>query len=96
MIAQITQTEEPYPAVRVAALRALIKCTQAVKFIPTSDANIFPEYILPRLARLCHDKNGLVRAEFAANLAEVSWNIIFQKTQLTANRMGRMKNFYCL
>ena len=73
----------------MAALRALIKCTQAVKFIPTSDANIFPEYILPRLARLCHDKNDLVRAEFAANLAEVSWNI-FQKNQLTA-RMGRMK-----
>ena len=60
-----------FPSVRIAAFQALLKCVKAVKFIPNSEANIFPEYILPRLLPLCHDRNDLVRAAFASNIAEV-------------------------
>ena len=63
--------KQPSPAVQIAAIQALIKCVKAVKYVPTSDANMFPDYILPRLLPLCINKSDLVRAEFAANLAEV-------------------------
>ncbi len=45
--------------------------------VPLSDANIFPEYILPNLMPLCHDRNDLVRAAFASNISVVNFlNII--------------------
>jgi hypothetical protein len=48
-----------------------------VTAVPLSDANIFPEYILPNLMPLCHDRNDLVRAAFASNISVVNFlNII--------------------
>ncbi len=41
--------------------------------VPLSDANIFPEYILPNLMPLCHDRNDLVRAAFASNISVVNF-----------------------
>ena len=40
--------------------------------VPLSDANIFPEYILPNLVPLCNDRNDLVRAAFASRIAEIA------------------------
>jgi hypothetical protein len=68
---QITQLSDRFPSVRIAALCCLIDCTRAVTAVPLSDANIFPEYILPNLMPLCHDRNDLVRAAFACNISVV-------------------------
>ena len=43
-----------------------------VKHVPSSDANVFPEYILPAVVPLCHDKNEMVRSALARHIAEVS------------------------
>ncbi|KAK4877531.1 hypothetical protein RN001_010037 [Aquatica leii] len=43
-----------------------------VKHIPRSDANIFPEYILPSLASLAVDSNTSVRAAYAQNIATLA------------------------
>jgi phosphoinositide-3-kinase regulatory subunit 4 len=69
---QITQLSDRFPSVRIAALCSLIDCIRSVTVVPLSDANIFPEYILPSLMPLCHDRNDLVRAAFASNISVVS------------------------
>lgn len=43
-----------------------------MKHIPRSDANIFPEYILPALAPLAVDPNTCVRAAYAQNIATLA------------------------
>ena len=68
----IVQLTDHFPRVRIAAFRSLIKCLKAVKKIPTSDTNIFPEYILPNLLPLSHDRNELVRVAFATGIAEIA------------------------
>ena len=68
----ITKLRDHFPSVRIAAFRALTSCVRAVKRIPISDANIFPEYILPNLFPLCHDRNDLVRATFASGIADIA------------------------
>lgn len=52
-----------------------------MKKIPRSDANIFPEYILPGLAPLATDPSTCVRAAYAknvANLAEIALRYLEQ------------------
>lgn len=68
----ITKLRDHFPSVRIAAFKALTSCVRAVKRIPISDANIFPEYILVNLIPLCHDRNDLVRATFASGIAEIA------------------------
>ena len=68
----ITKLKDHFPSVRIAAFQSLSSCVLAVKRIPLSDANIFPEYILPNLFPLCHDRNDLVRATFASGIAEIA------------------------
>ncbi len=62
---------DPFPAVRMCAVRSLHSCLKAVDSVPPSDANVFPEYILPALNPLCSDKNQQVRADLARNIAGV-------------------------
>ena len=45
--------------------------SREVKHVPSSDANVFPEYILPSIVPLCHDKNEMVRSALARHIAEV-------------------------
>ena len=61
-----------FPSARIAAFNCITDCVQAVEHVPLSDANIFPEYILPNLQPLCHDRNDLVRSAFASRIAEVA------------------------
>ena len=62
---------DSFASVRIQALRALLTCLKAVDKVPMSDANIFPVYILPHIQPLCHDKNDMVRAALAEQLAQV-------------------------
>jgi phosphoinositide-3-kinase regulatory subunit 4 len=41
---------DPFPCVRVRAIYTVTSCLELVKSVPCSDANIFPEYVLPGLA----------------------------------------------
>lgn len=68
----ITLLSDKFPSVRIAAFVCLSKCVRSVHTVPLSDANIFPEYILPNLLPLCHDRNELVRSAFAASIAEIA------------------------
>ena len=68
----IPKLRDNFPTVRISALQSLSSCICAVKRIPVSDANIFPEYILPNLLPFCHDRNELVRVKFASCIAEIA------------------------
>ena len=63
---QITLLTDRFATVRIAAFHCITECVKAVTNVPLSDANIFPEYILPNLVPLCNDRNDLVRAAFAS------------------------------
>jgi hypothetical protein len=47
---QIHLVHDPFPRVRVRAIHTVTRCLELVKAVPCSDANIFPEYVLPGLA----------------------------------------------
>lgn len=47
---QMHLAHDPFPRVRVRAIHTLTSCLELVKSVPCSDANIFPEYVLPGLA----------------------------------------------
>ena len=68
----MTKLKDHFPSVRIAAFQAITSCVQVIKRIPLSDANIFPDYILPNLIPLCHDRNDRVRATFASGIAEIA------------------------
>ena len=46
---QLYLVNDPFPHVRAEAVRSLTHCLSRVKSVPISDANTFPEYILPQL-----------------------------------------------
>ena len=69
---QITLLTDRFSSVRIAAFNCITDCVKAVTNVPVSDANIFPEYILPNLVPLCNDRNDLVRAAFASRIAEIA------------------------
>ncbi|KAG8212699.1 hypothetical protein J437_LFUL019599 [Ladona fulva] len=54
---------DPFPRVRVMAIHTLTKCLSLVKIVPCSDANIFPEYVLPNLSSLT-EKAGVIMREY--------------------------------
>ncbi|KAF5307655.1 hypothetical protein FQR65_LT06710 [Abscondita terminalis] len=58
--------------VKVSAINVITQCLNLVKHIPRSDANIFPEYILPGLGPLAVDPNTSVRAAYAQNIATLA------------------------
>ena len=60
------------PQVRAQALRTITHCLQLIASIPRSDANIFPEYILPSLAWLTQDTEVIVRIAYAENIASLA------------------------
>jgi phosphoinositide-3-kinase regulatory subunit 4 len=63
--------KDEFASVRIAALKTLSNCIKGVKMVPTPDANVFPEYILPSIVPLCNDKNEMVRSALAKHIAEV-------------------------
>ena len=60
------------PQVRAQALKTLSQCLQLVRNIQRSDANIFPEYILPSLSLLAQDTEVIVRISYAENIASLA------------------------
>lgn len=54
--------------VRVNALHTLTTCLCLVKELPRSDANVFPEYVLPSIAPLATDSSVMVRVAYAKNI----------------------------
>eukprot|EP01135_Chromosphaera_perkinsii_P009282 Nk52_evm34s1705 gene=Nk52_evmTU34s1705 len=58
--------------VRSAALRTLTQVLQLIKYVPPSDANIFPEYILPSIAYFVADEDVLTRVTYAENIASLA------------------------
>ncbi|XP_022087879.1 phosphoinositide 3-kinase regulatory subunit 4-like [Acanthaster planci] len=60
---------DPFPRVRAEAIRTLSQTLTLVNSVPRSDANIFPEYILPNLSNLPQDEVVLVRVAYAENIA---------------------------
>jgi len=58
--------------VRVAAIHSVVSILQHVTTVPPSDANTFPEYVLPLLLPLCQDPATAVRAALAQQLATIA------------------------
>ncbi|XP_053678461.1 phosphoinositide 3-kinase regulatory subunit 4 [Anopheles nili] len=64
--------QDPAPRVRVRALNTLTRCLRMVRKLPRSDANVFPEYILPSIAPLATDSSTIVRMTYARNIAALA------------------------
>ncbi len=69
---QLVMLTDNFAQVRICAIGTLCVCLRRVNAVPPSDANIFPEYLLPAINPLCTDKSEQVRAALAENIAEVS------------------------
>lgn len=65
---QLHLAQDPAARVRVCALDTLTACLCLVKDLPKSDANIFPEYVLPSIASLATDSAVVVRIAYARNI----------------------------
>ncbi|KAJ8021698.1 Phosphoinositide 3-kinase regulatory subunit 4 [Holothuria leucospilota] len=77
---------DPFPRVRAEAMRVLTVTLSLVTTVPRSDANIFPEYILPSIAHVAQDEITLVKVAYAENvatLAEIALRFL-EKIQLDA------------
>lgn len=73
--------------VQVQAIETLTSCLSMVKQIPLSDANVFPEYILPSIEKLCSEPSAvIVRVAFARNIAKLAKIAIYflEETQRNA------------
>jgi phosphoinositide-3-kinase regulatory subunit 4 len=81
--------------VRVAALNTLTQCLCLVENLPRSDANIFPEYILPSIAHLAIDPATIVRVAYAQNIATLAETSVrfLEQTQLSNSDSGPIPNY---
>jgi phosphoinositide-3-kinase regulatory subunit 4 len=72
--------------VRVAALDTLTSCLCLVTTLPRSDANIFPEYVLPTIASLATDQSTAVRVAYAHNIATLAETAVryLEQSQLSS------------
>ena len=69
----VTLLSDSDPIVRIVALRTLTNIVSLVETFPSpTDADIFPEYLLPSLAPYVSDKEEIVRVELAGNLARLA------------------------
>ncbi|XP_034112956.1 phosphoinositide 3-kinase regulatory subunit 4 [Drosophila albomicans] len=84
----ILNLAEHSPAkVQVQAIETLTACLSMVKDIPRSDANVFPEYILPYITDLASDSSAvIVRVAFARNIAALAKSAVYflEETQRNA------------
>lgn len=72
--------------VRVAALDTLTICLCLVERLPRSDANVFPEYVLPSIAPLASDPATIVRVAYAQNIATLAETAVrfLEQSQLSS------------
>uniref|UniRef100_A0A182QQ95 non-specific serine/threonine protein kinase n=1 Tax=Anopheles farauti TaxID=69004 RepID=A0A182QQ95_9DIPT len=64
--------QDAAPRVRVCSLNTLTRCLRMVRKLPRTDANVFPEYILPAIAPLATDSSAFVRMTYARNIATLA------------------------
>ncbi len=60
---------DAFPHVRAESVRTITQCLAKVVSVPVSDANVFPEYILPQMSHLTQDGEAIVRVAYAENIA---------------------------
>ena len=75
----VSMLRDDNPTIRTNAIATLTQLLVTVKSITSSDANIFPEFILPNLKHFTADSNVLVRAAYAQCipvLAEVALHFL--------------------
>lgn len=79
-------TQDMSANVRVAALDKMTSCLCLVKTLPRSDANIFPEYVLPSIASLAIDPATIVRVSYAHNIATLAETAVrfLEQSQLSS------------
>lgn len=65
-------TQDSISRVRVHALDSLTHCLGLVKNLGRSNANVFPDYILPEITPLATDSSVMVRVTFAKNIATLA------------------------
>ena len=65
-------THDTLPSVRAAALRSITQTIVNIESVPLSDANIFPEYLLPEISHLTNDPVVAVRLVYAENIAALA------------------------
>ncbi|XP_017771764.1 PREDICTED: phosphoinositide 3-kinase regulatory subunit 4 [Nicrophorus vespilloides] len=82
--------------VKVAAINTVTNCLKMVKKVPRSDANVFPEYVLPGLAPLASDRCSYVRAAYAKNIANLAETAVLylEQTQADCGDKGTANNSF--
>lgn len=73
---QLHLTKDSSSRVQATALDTLTACLGMVKDIPRSDANVFPEYILPEIAPLATDSSTIVRVSYAKNIGKYTYRML--------------------
>ncbi|KAJ3112086.1 Serine/threonine-protein kinase [Phlyctochytrium bullatum] len=68
----ITLISDEMSLVRATALKALTQILSSTDSLTPSDANIFPEYILPSLHKLSNDPDVLVRTTYALCISSLA------------------------
>lgn len=70
----------------MSALDTLTACLCLVKRLPRSDANVFPEYVLPAIAPLANDPATIVRVAYAQNIATLAETAVrfLEQSQLSS------------
>ena len=61
-------SSDPAPSIRANCIVSLSDCLKNVSSLPTTDANIFPEYIFPIVNKLSTDPEKFVQRVFAENI----------------------------
>lgn len=91
---QIHLCQDNSANVRVAALDTLTSCLCLVSRLPRSDANVFPEYVLPSIAPLAVDLATNVRVAYAQNIATLAETAVrfLEQSQLLINE-GPVPNY---
>ena len=65
-------TTDPSAYIRACCIVSLSNCISNVSSLPTTDANIFPEYIFPFVNKLSTDPERIVQRTFAENIGKLA------------------------
>lgn len=68
----ISLLQDPDPLVKATALHVMTNTVSKIQSFPPSDAKVFPQYILKRVAHLVSDPSLVVRVAFAKSVAPLA------------------------
>ncbi|CAG9570785.1 unnamed protein product [Danaus chrysippus] len=88
-------SQSPEPRVRAASIWCVCRCVSCVRVLPSSDCNVFPEYILPELAPRASDPALPVRIAYANNIAKLAETAVrfLDQTQNMADKEAANINY---